>query len=79
MSRQLALWWGVAPLVADFAPSVEEMIPYTDRYLVEQGLLGKGDVVVVARWSPLGAKVWTNFVQLHRLATKSAEAGLAAD
>ncbi len=79
MSRQLALWWGVTPLVADFAPSVEEMIPYTDRYLVEQGLLRKGDVVVVARWSPLGAKVWTNFVQLHRLATKSAEARLAAD
>ncbi|MFB3092919.1 MAG: pyruvate kinase [Dehalococcoidia bacterium] len=77
VSRQLALCWGVTPLVANFAPSVEEMVPYTDRYLVEQGLLGKGDLVVVARWSPLGAKVWTNFVQLHRLATKSAEGGLA--
>ena len=69
VSRQLALWWGVTPLVADFGPSVEEMIPHAGRYLVEQGLLQKGDVVVVARWSPLRAKVWTNFVQLYRLAS----------
>ena len=79
VSRQLALSWGVTPLVADFAPSVEEMIPHTDRYLVERGLLRKGDLVVVARWSPLRAKVWTNFVQLHRLATRSADPGLATD
>jgi hypothetical protein len=46
------------------------MIPHADRYLVEQGLLQKGDTIVVARWSPLRAGVWTNFVQLYRLATQ---------
>ena len=79
VSRQMALWCGVTPLVTNFAPSVEEMVPHTDRYLLEQGLLRKGDVVVLARWSPLRAKVWTNFIQLHRLATKSADARLATD
>ncbi len=67
VSRQLALWWGVTPLVAGFTRSVEKMIPRADRYLVEQGLLQKGDTIVVARWSPLRARSWTNFVQLYRL------------
>ncbi|MCH7835278.1 MAG: pyruvate kinase [Chloroflexi bacterium] len=70
VSRQLALWWGVTPLLAEFTRSVEKMIPRTDRYLVEQGLLQKGDIIVVARWSPLRARGWTNFIQLYRLATE---------
>lgn len=70
VSRQLALWWGVTPLLANFTRSVEKMIPRADRYLVEHGLLQKGDVIVVARWSPLRARGWTNFVQLYRLATQ---------
>ncbi len=70
VSRQLALWWGVTPLLAEFTRSVEKMIPRTDRYLVEQGLLLKGDIIVVARWSPLRARGWTNFIQLYRLATE---------
>ncbi len=65
----MALCAGGTQLDADFGPSIEEMIPHADRYLVEQSLLQKGDVVVVARWSPLRAKVWTNFVQLYRLAS----------
>lgn len=69
VSRRLALWWGVTPLVATFTRSVERMIPRADRYLLERGLLQKGDTIVVARWSPLRARGWTNFVQLYRLAT----------
>ena len=71
VSRQLALWWGVTPLLANFTRSVEKMIPRADRYLVEHGLLKKGDIIVVARWSPLRARSWTNFVQLYRLATQT--------
>ncbi|MFQ6020256.1 MAG: pyruvate kinase, partial [Dehalococcoidia bacterium] len=65
--RQLSLWWGVAPLLIEFPPTAEEMIARAEGYLLDRGLLKGGDTAVVARWSPLRARGWTNFVKIHRL------------
>ena len=65
--RQLSLVWGVTPLRLDFPPAAEEMIARAEAYLLEQGLLKGGDTAVVARWAPLEAPGWSNFVKVHRL------------
>lgn len=65
--RRLALWWGVNPLLADLPSSAAGMLSLADRYLTERGLLSPGDAVVVARWSALPSRGWTNFIQVRRL------------
>jgi len=65
--RQLALWWGVTPLLIDFPRSVEAMIANVERSLLERSLLRGGDIVVAARWSPLRGRGWSNFIKVHRI------------
>jgi pyruvate kinase len=67
VAQRLALWWGVVPLLAEWPDSVEEMEVVADRQLCERGLLRTGDSIVMAHWSALRRKHWTNFVHLHRL------------
>jgi len=65
--NQLALWWGVAPLLLAFPRGAQAMIDAADAALTSRGLLHRGDTVIVARWSPIRARGWTNFVKIHRL------------
>lgn len=65
--RQLALWWGVTPLLAPFPRSPRAMMDTADEALRRRGLLRPGQTVVIARWSPLRARGWSNFIQLYRL------------
>lgn len=67
--RQLALWWGVAPILMPLPRNAEAMIARADEYLTAHGLLRPGDTVIAARWSPLRARGWSNFVKVHRLAS----------
>ena len=46
VARQLALVWGVYPLVAPFAESTEELIDEMSREIVEAGYAQRGDHVV---------------------------------
>ena len=64
---QLALWWGVFPILLPFPRSAEEMIDAADASLTSRGLLRPRDTVIVARWSPIRARGWTNFLKIHRL------------
>src|SRR3990172_12154480 len=65
--NQLALWWGVTPLLLAFPRGAQAMIDAADAALTARGLLHRGDTAIVARWSPIRARGWTNFVKIHRL------------
>jgi pyruvate kinase len=67
VSRRLALWWGVTPLLVPFQRTTEAMIGYLDRELIRRSLARPGDTVVVVGSVPLIARGRRNFVQLHRL------------
>ena len=65
--NQLALWWGVTPLLLPFPRRAEEMIQRADACLTSRGLLRPGDTVIVARWAPIRTRGWANFIKIHRL------------
>jgi pyruvate kinase len=72
--RRMALFWGVetaAPLPV--GTQVRGMIAEADQRVVEQGLLARGDLIVVVAGSP-GGRGGTNRVLVHRVG----EADLAA-
>ena len=72
VARSLALWWGVVPLVVPFQPTTEAMLGYLDRELVRRRLGRPGEPVVVVGSMPLIARGRTNFVQVHRLGSRTA-------
>ncbi len=65
--NRLALWWGLTPMLLPFPRSAEEAIERADACLTAAGLLCRGDIAIVARWAPVRAPGWTNFVKIHRL------------
>jgi pyruvate kinase len=70
--RELALRWGVDPLLSEWPRNVGEMVATADQLLLQRRLLNRGDTVVVARWSTANTRGWTNFVHLHRLGVSEA-------
>ena len=67
LARQLALWWGVTPLVMEFPPDTETALVHMERTLVQKGLARTGDDVVVVGSTPFTSRGPTNFVKVHRV------------
>lgn len=63
--RQLALVWGVEPVLSDFVDSVEEMTALVEKDLVERGVASRGDSVVIVAGMPIGSGSPTNFLKLQ--------------
>jgi pyruvate kinase len=74
VARDLALWWGVTPLLVPFQATTEAMITLLDRELVRRRLARIGEAVVVVGSVPLIARGRTNFVQVHRVGSREAAA-----
>jgi pyruvate kinase len=66
IARRMALWRGVTPLVSEWPQTPDAMLSLTERLLPGLGF-HEGDIIVLARWSALRGREWTNFVHLHRL------------
>jgi pyruvate kinase len=63
--RQLALVWGVRPvLVGDFGHT-DEMIHLTVEVACKEGIVSWGDVIVVTAGIPFGGTGRTNFLKVH--------------
>lgn len=67
VARQLALLWGITPVVTDLPVSVEDTLTRTEPTLLRDGLARAGDTVVVIHWSPRRGRRWANFVKLHKV------------
>ncbi len=63
--RQMALVWGVMPLLVPEYTSTDEMIAYTSRAAREAGLVQPGDRVVITAGVPAGGEGRTNMLKVH--------------
>jgi pyruvate kinase len=66
--RQLALVWGVIPVLVQPYQDTEKMLQIMDEKLLSSALASKGDLVIVTGGLPLAEGGKTNFLKVHRLA-----------
>jgi pyruvate kinase len=66
-ARQLAVNYGVTPILAPDVSSTDEMLCQMDRVLVEGGYLQRGELVVFLAGQPVGRPGTTNLMKLHRV------------
>ncbi len=65
--RQLALVWGVAPLLVDEFVHTDDMIVTVVEAARAQGLVQDGDLVIITAGVPLGGTGLTNTLKVHRV------------
>jgi pyruvate kinase len=65
--RRMNLYWGVNPLVMKLPGNSDEMISVSEKVLLKDGIVRKGDSIVIIASSPftLGGK--TNIIKLHKV------------
>jgi pyruvate kinase len=67
VARQLALIWGVVPLVCDLGTDVSQVIARISDTLVERAFVAPSSVIVVVSISPDLAQGPSNFLKLQRI------------
>ena len=66
-ARQLAVNYGVTPILAPEVSNTDEMLAQMDRLMVEGGQLRHGQLVVFLAGQPIGRPGTTNLMKLHRV------------
>jgi len=65
--NQLALSWGVEPLISPIVQHTDEMVIQVDSILIESGRAQKGENVVIVAGAPPGIPGSTNAMRIHRV------------
>ncbi|MDF2839012.1 MAG: pyk [Evtepia sp.] len=65
IQRQLALSWGVTPILMPFAENTDEMIDFSVQAAKDVKLVEDGDIVVVTAGIPAGVSGTTNIMKVH--------------
>src|SRR5688572_12152189 len=65
--NQLALTWGIQPVLVQMVDQTDEMTAQVDRSLMEMNLVNDGDLVVIAAGSPPGKAGSTNSLKVHKV------------
>jgi pyruvate kinase len=73
--RRLSLNWGVVPRTIGKVQNIEELIMTTEKRLLEEHLVERGDVVGIVAGTPLFVGGTTNFMQFHVIGSKDKKAG----
>ncbi len=63
--RQLALVWGVQPVLVEGFEHTDEMIRLTVAAACEMGIVSWGDLIVITAGIPFGGAGKTNFLKVH--------------
>jgi len=63
--NQLALTWGVEPLITPMVSHTDEMVKQVDAFLLDSGRGKTGETVVIVAGSPPGIPGSTNAVRVH--------------
>ena len=67
VARQLAVAYGVTPLLAPEVESTDRMLELMDRLLLESGHVKFGQPVVFVAGQPIGRAGTTNLMKIHRI------------
>lgn len=65
VQRQLALSWGITPLMMSLAHSTDELIEMSTSLAKENGYLHNGELAVVTAGVPVGISGTTNMIKIH--------------
>lgn len=65
--RQLALVWGVIPILTPNFNNTDEMLDVVSRYMLQEGFAQRGETVVVIAGVPFGGINQTNFLKIHTI------------
>ncbi|HKZ84263.1 MAG TPA: pyruvate kinase [Anaerolineae bacterium] len=65
VQRQLALAWGVMPVLVPYYETTDDMLAYAAQLAEESGLAGRGDTIVVTAGIPAGKRYQTNMLKVH--------------
>ena len=63
----MSLFWGIQPMLVEFAEHTDKMTAQVDRILIERGIVEEGAMVVIAAGSPPGQAGSTNLIKVHRV------------
>jgi pyruvate kinase len=76
--RQLALWWGVTPILGRFQPSTDAQVAALSATILDRGYAAPGDTVLLMGALPLTERARTNFLMLHRLKERHSHPGASS-
>ena len=65
--NQLALSWGVEPMITPSVDHTDEMVKQVDTILIESGRAQKGQEVMIVAGSPPGIPGSANAMRVHRV------------
>ncbi|MGO4588831.1 pyruvate kinase [Paenarthrobacter sp. 2TAF44] len=65
--NQLALTWGIQPVLVPSVGHTDEMTAQVDRSLLDMKIVDEGDLVVIAAGSPPGQAGSTNSLKVHKV------------
>jgi pyruvate kinase len=66
--RQMALVWGVIPILIPNFNNTDEMLDTVSHYMIQEGYANRGDTVIVIASVPFGgAANQTNFLKVHTI------------
>lgn len=65
VARRLSIVWGVRPIIVEKMVSTDEVILKSVDQAVAQGVVKKGDMVIIAAGIPIGYTGTTNFMKVH--------------
>jgi pyruvate kinase len=71
--RRLSLLWGVVPRTIGKVKNIEELVQYTEKRLLEERLVQRGDVVGIVAGTPLFVGGTTNFMKFHVIGSDEEE------
>jgi pyruvate kinase len=63
--RRMALVWGVAPLEIANLRKVEQLAEISEKRLLREKMVRKGDVIAIVAGTPMGVRGTTNFMKFH--------------
>ena len=63
--QRLALIWGVLPRDIMNIRKIDSLPPIAEKRLIEEDLVGKGDVIAIVAGTPMGVRGTTNVMKLH--------------
>jgi pyruvate kinase len=65
--RRMSLFWGVRPYTIKNVADVDQLAEATEKRLLEEKLVKRGDVIGIISGTPFGATGTTNMMRLHRI------------
>lgn len=67
IQNRLCLYWGIIPKTMKLPSTTDEMIERIEQSLLKEGMVEKGDNIVITSSSPLSYRGKTNFMKLHKI------------